>query len=159
MTAKVGAVAYQLQIPPHYRLHNTFHVGLLKPAFDNMSSQAPPPPVIIDGEEEFEVELILQHRPVGKTQGDQGIQYQVKWLGYGPEHTQWLPERNLTQTAPEVLQTYWDTVRSSVASGTGLAPGDQPSSPSVARNRGAKHRQVRPTGRRNFTRKISRASR
>ena len=35
ITAKVGVVAYQLETPPHYRLHNTSHVSLLKPAHDN----------------------------------------------------------------------------------------------------------------------------
>ena len=35
ITDKVGAVAYQLETLPHYRLHNTFHVSLLKPAYDN----------------------------------------------------------------------------------------------------------------------------
>ena len=32
-------VAYQLENPPHYRLHNTFHVSLRKPAYDNVGSE------------------------------------------------------------------------------------------------------------------------
>ena len=65
---KVGAVAYQLEIPPHYRLHNTFHVSLLKPAYDNHAGTPPPPPMLVEGEDEFEIETILQHRPTsGRT--------------------------------------------------------------------------------------------
>lgn len=163
VTARVGQVAYQLQIPEHYQLHDTFNVDLLKPAYDNAAGSAAPSTVLVDGEEEFELETILQHRPARKKQGDKGIQYQIKWLGYGPEHNKWIPERNLAN-APEILQEYWDgaTVRaapeSELGSGTGLAPGDQ-SEPSATTRRSSRQRLVQPIGRRNCGRKARKQQR
>ena len=154
VTAKVGQVSYQLQIPEHYKLHNTFHVELLKPAYDNSAGQAAPPTVMVDGEEEFELEAILQHRPARKKQGDTGIQYQVKWSGYGPEHNKWIPQRNLTQNAPEILQEYWDGVAMHTApepeagSGAGLAPGSRA-------RRLSRRRLVQPISRRSCRRKAA----
>ena len=104
ITEKVGAVAYQLEIPPHYRLHNTFHVSLLKPAYDNHAGTPPPAPVLVEGEDEFEIDTILQHRPIAKSRGDKNISYRVKWVGYGPEYNSWKPEKNIKLNAPETLQ-------------------------------------------------------
>ena len=166
VTQKVGAVAYQLEIPPHYRLHNTFHVSLLKPAYDNHAGTPPPAPILVEGEDEFEVETILQHRPLTKSRGDKNISYRVKWLGYGPEYNSWEPERNIKQHAPERLQEYWEGVAVQAApqpetgSGTGLAPSDHQQSHRVtrSRSRNSRVRLVRPIGRSNCARQLVRAN-
>ena len=56
----------------------------------------------IEGELEYEVESILLHREVkpGK------MEYYVKWIGYGPEHCTWEPERNM-KNSPAILDLYW----------------------------------------------------
>ena len=54
------------------------------PAYDNGSGEGRPPLIMIDGEEEFELQTTLQHRLLNKTNGDSGINYLVKWKGYGP---------------------------------------------------------------------------
>src|SRR5205814_10319801 len=58
VTKCIGTHAYQLALPNSIRIHNVFHVSLL----DSYSASAiplrtplPPPPVIIDSEQEFEV--------------------------------------------------------------------------------------------------------
>ena len=38
--------------------------------------------IMIDGEEEFELSQILQHRPLKKQKGGSSIKYLVKWKGY-----------------------------------------------------------------------------
>ena len=131
---KVTTVNYTLDIPAHYRIHPTFHVSMLRPAYDNGSGEGRPPLIMIDGEKEFELQTILQHRPLNKTNGDSGISYLVKWKGYGPVYNSWEPERLLKQRAPETLQDFWNEVSPALqAIGTGLAPNQ---TPSATRGRG-----------------------
>ena len=103
VTAKVGPVNYTLDIPEHYRIHKTFHVSMLRLAHDNGSGNRRPPILMIEGQEEFELEEILAHRPLHKQKGDSGISYLVKWVGYGPAYNSWEPERLLKQRAPETI--------------------------------------------------------
>jgi len=75
------------------RFHNTFHISLLEPYNDNkFSSQRaqPPPPIIIEGEPEYELEQIIDSRlHYGK------LQYRAKWTGYPPEHDKvWYPHED-----------------------------------------------------------------
>ena len=62
--------------------------------------ESPPPPVIVDGEEEYEVEAILRH----KGQNARRL-YQVLWKGYPITEASWEPESNL-QNAPDFLEDY-----------------------------------------------------
>ena len=60
----------------------------------NRDIPSKPPPIILDtGDEEYEVEAILDKK-ISRRQ----VQYLVKWLGYGPEHNQWLPLKDLTNS-------------------------------------------------------------
>jgi len=75
------------------RIHNTFHISLPEGYQDDkFSSQRaqPPPPIIIEGEPEYEVEQIIDSRlHYGK------LQYRAKWTGYPPEHHKvWYPYRD-----------------------------------------------------------------
>ena len=81
--AKVSSHAYELDLPESMKVHPVFHVSLLEPAAsDPFPGQvnAPPLPVIIDGEEEYAIEEILDVRPRGRT--NIRWQYLVKWTGY-----------------------------------------------------------------------------
>ena len=57
-------------------------------------------PIEIDGEEEYEVENILDHRRSGR-----GYQSLVSWTGYDAPKNQWLPERELLHCR-ELLSNY-----------------------------------------------------
>ena len=56
-----------------------------------------PPPVLVDGEQQYEVNRIIGHRVTRA-----GVKYIVRWLGYGPEEDSILSESDLA-SAPEAL--------------------------------------------------------
>ena len=66
---------------------------IVKPAFTENFPE--PSPDLIEGEEEYEVDSIRDHRKWGK-----GYQYLVEWKGYSNET--WEPESNL-KNAIEIL--------------------------------------------------------
>ena len=110
--ARIGKVAYRLRLPASARIHDVFHVSLLKPYRSDGREQPEPAPFLIDGEEQYEVEQVLAHRQrrYGKDQQPK-VEYLVKWLGYGIEHNTWEPEANV-QNAPEKLSDYWAALQS-----------------------------------------------
>jgi hypothetical protein len=108
---QINQVAYKLELPAGYRIHDVFHVSLLKPYRDG-GGYKPPLPELINGQLEYEVETILNHRPQHITampaNHDQRrrVTYLVKWLGYSHEHNSWEPTQCL-EGCPEKLQEYW----------------------------------------------------
>jgi len=91
--AKIGSSAYKLDLPDTMKIHNTIHISLLEPYENNKlpsQRQEPPPPIIIEGEPEYELEEIVDARLYyGK------LQYRAKWTGYSPEHDKvWYPAAN-----------------------------------------------------------------
>ena len=54
-----------------------------------------PPPDIIEGEPEWEVEQVLQSRYFGRTKKKQ---YLVCWKGYSPLHNSWVDEQDMNAT-------------------------------------------------------------
>jgi hypothetical protein len=69
ITKRISPVTYQLDLPPSWTIHNVFHAGLLTPYSETPqhgSNFPRPPPEIIDGESEFEVEAIKNHRFHGR---------------------------------------------------------------------------------------------
>ena len=93
--AKPSPVNYVLDTPAHYRIHTTFHVSMLRRAYDNGAGVQRPPIIMIEGEEEFEIQEILNHTPARKTRTETGTRYSVQWKGYGPAYNSWEPERTL----------------------------------------------------------------
>ena len=53
----------------------------------------------MEGEEYLEMETLLKHRSRGNSQ-----QYIVRWLGYGPEHDEWIYEGELADGAEALLK-------------------------------------------------------
>jgi hypothetical protein len=101
VVARIGPVAYKLQLPVNYKIHPVFHVSLLKAYKVDGTVQPPPPPELIEGELEYEVENIVAHRTVRGRH-----EYLVSFVGYAAEHNLWLPEKNL-EHCQAVLQEYW----------------------------------------------------
>jgi hypothetical protein len=78
-----------------WKLHPVFHVDLLTPyretEFHSMNYDKPPPD-LINGEEEYEVERIVASRRFG--QGHKP-QYLVKWKGYPDAENQWVAKEDV----------------------------------------------------------------
>ena len=94
---RISEVAYRLELPTELRIHDAFHVSLLRRYVDDKRTPPPPLPLVIDGEDEYFVESILAHRDSGKGNRKKRS-YLVKWLGYGVENNTWEPEENLKDT-------------------------------------------------------------
>jgi hypothetical protein len=61
----LGPVTYKLKLPIQWKIHNVFHGKLLTPYHEtNVHGKnfPEPPPDLINGEEEYEVESIRDHK-------------------------------------------------------------------------------------------------
>ena len=88
-------MVYEIRIPCQWKIHNVFHANLIMP-YKEMVIHGPnyswPPPDLVDGEEEFEVEQILNMKQMGR---GRKTHYLVKWKGYPTSDNSWEPEKNL----------------------------------------------------------------
>ena len=86
------------------RLHPVFNVVKLSLAppdpIPGRRTSPPPLPEIVDGEEEWVVEEILDSRMVNWK-----LHYLVKWEGFGVEHNSWEPWDNVH--APELVADFY----------------------------------------------------
>ena len=72
------------------RIHNTFHIDLLIPYKETEAygeTYMQPPPELIDGQEEYEVEEIINSRC---TRHNKKLQYLVRWKGYLSSDNSWV---------------------------------------------------------------------
>jgi len=77
---QVSPYAYELDLPASVRIHRVQPVSLLDPVVeDPLEGQVvlPPPPVEVDGEEEYQVSSVEDSR-VYRSQ----LQYLIRWTGY-----------------------------------------------------------------------------
>ena len=96
-------MTYQLQLLTSWRIHNVFHVTLLKPYRETETygrNFPEPPPELLEGEEVYEIESILNHRRRGR-----GYQYYVKWAGYPISDASWEPEHVFSDDG-DILKQY-----------------------------------------------------
>lgn len=89
IVARIGAVAYKLQLPEGSRVHPVFHVSLLKKAVGNYSEDATLPDQLEgEGPEMVQPETILAARVV-KLHDDSVQQLLIKWQGKSAEDATW----------------------------------------------------------------------
>ena len=90
VTRVLSPITYQLELPPQWKIHNVFHIDLLTPYHEtdiHSTNFTQPPPDLVDGEEEYKVEEILDSRKHGR---GHKVQYLVKWKGYPSSDNQWV---------------------------------------------------------------------
>ena len=91
----VGSLSYQLQLPNYMNcIHPVFHVSQLKPAIKNTIPnrvQSPPPPIEVEGEEEYEIAKILNSK-IDRRRCTCLLIYYICWRGYEgtPEEFSWV---------------------------------------------------------------------
>ena len=84
-------------------MHNVIHITLLKPYVETEAhgpNYPNPPPELIEGEFEYEVERIIRHRKRGSH-----YEYLIRWKGYNQNDDSWETEDNL-KNAPQILDQY-----------------------------------------------------
>ena len=102
ITDIISPTAYRLDLPANMRIHNVFHVSMIKPyneTSEDFERPTPPPAIILPdtNEEEFEVDTILDKCIIrGKPQ------YLVKWKGYPLHDATWEPANHLENAAQKV---------------------------------------------------------
>ena len=103
ITEVLGPVSYCLQLSGTWRIHPVFHAILLSPYLETTVhglNYTRPPPDLIEGEEQYEVEAIQGHKRWGR-----GYQYLVKWVNYPMSDNTWQSAEDL-KDAPEILSEY-----------------------------------------------------
>ena len=93
---KISPQAYRLELPDTMRIHNVFHVNLLRPCpTDPLPGQAlaAPPPVYVDDIAEYAVQDIVDS--VEEPNGE--VLYQVQWEGY--DELTWEPWEHVNHLA------------------------------------------------------------
>jgi len=98
VVAIISNATFKIELPSHWKIHDVFHTSLLTP-YRETEAHGPnwiePPPDIIEGEPEWEVEQVLQSRCFGQTKKKQ---YLVCWKGYLPSHDSWVDESDMNAT-------------------------------------------------------------
>ena len=103
----LDASTLTLDMPNAPNLFPTFHFSNVKPWLPNDDDKYPsrtllePGPIEVNGQEEFLVDSIIDHRKVGR-----GYRYLVHFVGYGPENDRWIAGRELENN--EALDIYWN---------------------------------------------------
>src|SRR6266403_235282 len=124
---EISPVAYQLALPANWRIHDVFHASLLNP-YHETKAHGPnftcPPPDLIEGEEEYEVEQIVAHRTFGRSKR---LQYLIKWKGYPESDNSWEPADQVH--APDLVKRYHSTAKDQSSARSAVK--DQ-SAPSIA---------------------------
>lgn len=97
---------YTLELPNSNQSFPRFHASQLQRWIPNndeqFSGQALEQPEAVDEEEGvYEVDSLIDRRRIG-----QGIQYLVKWRGYGDQRLEWKSCTKLLQSAPDLVREY-----------------------------------------------------
>ena len=88
-------------------VHPVFHISMLEPASPNTIPnriQPPPPPVIVDGEPEFEISEVLDSKIDNRRKACK-LLYLIRWTGYEgtDEETLWILATKLDHASELVL--------------------------------------------------------
>ena len=102
---KTGPHTYRLALPSWMKIHDNINVRRLSPWKGNEvngMTPAPPEPEIIDGEEYYEIEQIIDSRVRwGK------LRFLVRWAGYDESHDTWERADEIEERAGEAVEDFY----------------------------------------------------
>ncbi|MCO5607324.1 hypothetical protein L7F22_061519 [Adiantum nelumboides] len=106
VTEKINDVAYRLKLPDAWKIHNAFHVSLLRPFVGNVSEDVydQEQPEVEELDEILVPEQILAHKE-RKIKGKVIRRYLVKFKNYPALDAKWMEEGELAQS-PDLLKFY-----------------------------------------------------
>jgi len=87
-----------------WSIHDVFHIDLLTPYRETElhgSNYSRPAPDLIDNEEEYKVEKVLDSRQFGRRRKKQ---YLIKWKGYPDSDNEWVDHKDIH--APEAIREF-----------------------------------------------------
>lgn len=98
--ARIGSVAYKLDLPEEAKIHNVFHVSLLKKCVGKPLQQVTPLDLI-----DSSVNLIVQPKNVLEERtiwrsGQQIVQWRVQWEGLAAADATWEDKASIVKSFP-----------------------------------------------------------
>ena len=107
-SCQISHVAYRINLPDHWKIHNVFHASLLTPYWETKEhgpNFLKPPPDIIDNSLEWEVEKILKQQEFSRWKKKQ---YLVRWKGYSLAHDSWVNQEDMY--ADDLVREFSETL-------------------------------------------------
>jgi hypothetical protein len=108
---KIGPVAYMLAFPASMRVHNVFHVSLLKKYVPDANHVIDWNVIQVEHEGDFRVEpvhildqkvKVLRNKSIGMVK--------VQWTCYGPEDATWEHEENMRAEYPQIFDSFEEDI-------------------------------------------------
>ncbi|MCO5612324.1 hypothetical protein L7F22_066591 [Adiantum nelumboides] len=103
ITERINDVSFRLRLPDTWKIHNAFHVSLLKPFRGDVPDDGEPDeqPDVEENEKILVPEHILAHKDT-KTKGKVRRRFLVKFKNYPALDAKWMEEEDLADTPQTV---------------------------------------------------------
>jgi hypothetical protein len=102
VSAKVGSLAYRLDLPQGWHIHDVFHASLLKKYIRRQDSGCPPLPSLLD-DYSFVIDSLVDHRLV---QPGRQLQFRVRYAHSSEENDTWEYEKDIVKQFPLMVADY-----------------------------------------------------
>ncbi|KAK8597280.1 hypothetical protein V6N12_065752 [Hibiscus sabdariffa] len=126
---KVGPVAYRLALPPEFeRIHNVFHVSMLRRYRSDPSHILDPEEVELNPDLSYAEELVMiLDREVKRLRNKNVSLVKVLWRNHKVEEATWEPEETMRQQYPYLFDSDKNSRTNSLLWGRILIPENDPS--------------------------------
>ncbi|MCO5562379.1 hypothetical protein L7F22_016006 [Adiantum nelumboides] len=107
---KINNLSFRLKLPDTWRIHNAFHVSLLKPFKGDVPDTGEPDeqPEVEENEEILVSEQILAHKDT-KNKGKVRRRFLVKFKNYPALDAKWMEEEDVADT-PQIVNLYLEAI-------------------------------------------------